>query len=51
VPEVEHLNLRAHLKWQTALKQSPKSGNSGMEHIERYVRPSNGGYERAMDKL
>jgi len=28
-----------------------KSGNVGMQHIERYVQPSNEGYEEAMDKL
>ena len=28
-----------------------KSGNVGMQHIERYVQPSSEDYEQAMDKL
>ena len=49
VPEEERVNLHAHLMRHTALKQAEqkfgrafaqkKSGNVGMQHIERYVQP------------
>jgi integrase/recombinase XerD len=61
VPEDEHVNLHAHLMRHTALKQAEqkfvrafaqkKSGNVGMQHIERYVQPSDADYEEAMDNL
>jgi integrase/recombinase XerD len=61
VPEEEHVNLHAHLMRHTALKQAEqkfgrafaqkKSGNVGMQHIERYVQPADADYEEAMDKL
>jgi integrase/recombinase XerD len=61
VPEEEHVNLHAHLMRHTALKQAEqkfgrafaqkKSGNVGMQHIERYVQPSSEDYEEAMDRL
>lgn len=61
VPENEKVNLHAHLMRHTALKQAEvkfgrafaqkKSGNVGMQHIERYVQPSDSDYEEAMDKL
>jgi integrase/recombinase XerD len=61
VPEEERVNLHAHLMRHTALKQAEakfgrafaqkKSGNVGMQHIERYVQPTNSDYEEAMDKL
>jgi integrase/recombinase XerD len=61
VPEEEQFNLHAHLMRHTALKQAEqkfgrafaqkKSGNVGMQHIERYVQPADSDYEEAMDKL
>ena len=61
VPEDEQVGLHAHLMRHTALKQAEqkfgrafvqkKSGNVGMEHIERYVQPSDTDYEEAMDQL
>lgn len=61
VPEEERVNLHAHLMRHTALKQAEakfgrafaqkKSGNVGMQHIERYVQPADEDYEQAMDKL
>ena len=61
VPEDERVNLHAHLMRHTALKQAEqkfgrafaqkKSGNVGMQHIERYVQPSTESYEEAMDNL
>jgi integrase len=61
VPEEEQVSLHAHLMRHTALKQAEqkfgrafaqkKSGNVGMEHIERYVQPADSDYEQAMDKL
>ena len=61
VPEEEQVNLHAHLMRHTALKQAEKkfgrafaqkkSGNVGMQHIERYVQPADEDYEQAMDKL
>jgi integrase/recombinase XerD len=61
VPEEEQVNLHAHLMRHTALKQAEakfgrafaqkKSGNVGMQHIERYVQPADSDYEEAMDKL
>jgi integrase/recombinase XerD len=61
VPAEEHINLHAHLMRHTALKQAEqkfgrafaqkKSGNVGMQHIERYVQPADSDYEEAMDKL
>jgi hypothetical protein len=61
VPVGEHVNLRAHLMRRAALKQAEqkfgrafaqkKSGNVGMEHIERYVQPAASDYEVAMDRL
>lgn len=61
VPEEERVNLHAHLMRHTALKQAEqkfgrafaqrKSGNVGMQHIERYVQPADSDYEEAMDKL
>ncbi|MDG3008441.1 tyrosine-type recombinase/integrase [Paludisphaera mucosa] len=61
VPEDEKVNLHAHLMRHTALKQAEqkfgrafaqrKSGNVGMQHIERYVQPADSDYEEAMDKL
>src|SRR3954454_22347359 len=61
VPEDERVNLHAHLMRHTALKQAEqkfgrafaqkKSGNVGMQHIERYVQPADADYEDAMDKL
>ncbi len=61
VPEEEQVNLHAHLKRHTALKQAEqkfgrafaqkKSGNVGMQHIERYVQPADSDYEEAMDEL
>lgn len=61
VPEAERVNLHAHLMRHTALKQAEqkfgrafaqrKSGNVGMQHIERYVQPADSDYEEAMDKL
>lgn len=57
----EHVNLHAHLMRHTALKQAEakfgrafaqtKSGNVGMQHIERYVQPTREDYEKAMDEL
>ena len=61
VPEEEQVNLHAHLMRHTALKQAErkygrafaqkKSGNVGMQHIERYAQPADSDYEEAMDKL
>lgn len=61
VPEEERVNLHAHLMRHTALKQAEqkfgrafaqkKSGNVGMQHIERYVQPADSDYEEAMDRL
>jgi integrase/recombinase XerD len=61
VPEEERVNLHAHLMRHTALKQAEakygrafaqrKSGNVGMQHIERYVQPADSDYEVAMDRL
>jgi hypothetical protein len=61
VPEDEQVNLHAHLMRHTVLKQAEqkfgrafaqkKSGNVGMQHIERYVQPSDSDYEEAMDRL
>jgi integrase/recombinase XerD len=61
VPEHEQVNLHAHLMRHTALKQAEqkfgrafaqkKSGNVGMQHIERYVQPADSDYEAAMDTL
>jgi integrase/recombinase XerD len=61
VPESETVNLHAHLMRHTALKQAEqkfgrayaqkKSGNVGMQHIERYVQPADSDYEAAMDNL
>lgn len=61
VPAEEHVNLHAHLMRHTALKQAEqkfgrafaqkKSGNVGMQHIERYVQPGDEDYEQAMDQL
>ena len=61
VPVEEHVNLHAHLMRHTALKQAEqkfgrafaqkKSGNVGMEHIERYVQPADSDFEEAMDQL
>jgi integrase/recombinase XerD len=61
VPEEEQFNLHAHLMRHTALKQAEqkfgrafaqkKSGNVGMQHIERYVQPADSDYEEAMDRL
>lgn len=61
VPEEERVNLHAHLMRHTVLKQAEqkfgrafaqkKSGNVGMQHIERYVQPADEDYEQAMDKL
>ena len=60
MPEEEQVNLRAHLMRHTALKQAEqkfgrvfaqkKSGNVGLEHIERYVQPADSDYEEAIDK-
>jgi hypothetical protein len=61
VPQDERVNLHAHLMRHTALKAAEakygrafaqkKSGNVGMEHIERYVQPADSDYEEAMDQL
>jgi integrase/recombinase XerD len=61
VPDEERINLHAHLMRHTALKQAEakfgrafaqkKSGNVGMQHIERYVQPTAEDYEKAMDRL
>ena len=61
VPDEEQVNLHAHLMRHTALKQAEqkfgrafaqkKSGNVGMQHIERYVQPADSDYKEAMDKL
>jgi integrase len=61
VPDEERVNLHAHLMRHTALKQAEakfgrafaqkKSGNVGMQHIERYVQPADADYEEAMDRL
>jgi site-specific recombinase XerD len=61
VPLDEHVNLHAQLMRHTALKQAEqkfgrafgqnKSGNVGMENIERYVQPAGSHYEQAMDQL
>jgi integrase/recombinase XerD len=61
LPEGEQVNLHAHLMRHTALKQAEarfgrafaqkKSGNVGMQHIERYVQPADSDYEEAMGKL
>jgi integrase/recombinase XerD len=61
VPPEERVNLHAHLMRHTALKQAEakygrafaqkKSGNVGMQHIERYVQPADSDYEDAMDNL
>lgn len=61
VTEEERINLHAHLMRHTALKQAEqkfgrafaqkKSGNVGMQHIERYVQPADSDYEEAMDRL
>ena len=61
VPEEERVKLHAHLMRHTALKAAEqkfgrafaqkKSGNVGMQHIERYVQPSDGDFEAAMDRL
>lgn len=61
VPEEERVKLNAHLMRHTALKQAEakygrafaqkKSGNVGLQHIERHVQPAGSDYEEAMDKL
>jgi hypothetical protein len=61
VPEEEQVNVHAHLMRHTALKQAEqkfgrafaqkKSGNVGMQYIERYVQPADADYETAMDNL
>jgi integrase len=61
VPDDEQVSLHAHLMRHTALKQAEqkfgrafarnKSGNVGMEHIERCVQPADSDYEEAMDQL
>ncbi|WP_165227032.1 tyrosine-type recombinase/integrase [Aquisphaera insulae] len=61
LPEEERVNLHAHLTRHTALKQAEqkfgrafvqrKSGNAGMQNIERYVQTADADYEEAMDRL